>query len=127
MRLHESAHCSTASPLSSVLVYPHVVLWLFPCPSTGSTNFSFGGLYTECTTIPGISIEISSTLSCSHTDMPFSVTSDENSATIPDVGSLSYECLALLKDFGSLASWISVRSHESAHCSTASPLLSVVS
>ena len=35
--------------------------------------------------------------------------------------------LALLKDFGSLASWISVRSHESVHCSTASPLLSVVS
>ena len=33
----------------------------------------------------------------------------------------------LIKDFGSLASWMSVRSHESAHCSTASPLLSVVS
>ena len=28
--------------------------------------------------------------------------------------------LALLKDFGSLASWMNVRSHESAHCSTTS-------
>ena len=35
--------------------------------------------------------------------------------------------LTLLKDIGGLASWMSVRSDESAHCSTASPLLSVVS
>ena len=35
--------------------------------------------------------------------------------------------LEMLKDIGSLTSWMSVRSHESAHCSTASPLLSVVS
>ena len=35
--------------------------------------------------------------------------------------------LALLKDFGILASWMSLRSLESALCSTVSPLLSVVS
>ena len=67
MRLHEAAHYSTASPLSSVLV----VLWLLkslitirgrcPCSNAGNTNFSFGGLYTECNTTPGISIEICST------------------------------------------------------------------
>ena len=33
--------------------------------------------------------------------------------------------LALWDDFGSLASWMSVKSHESAYCSTASPSLSV--
>ena len=42
----------------------------------------------------GIPIEISSALSCSNTDklFNFQVTSDENSATILDVGLLSNEC-----------------------------------
>ena len=34
VRLHESAHCSTAFPLSSVVVYHHVVLWLLKPPIT---------------------------------------------------------------------------------------------
>ena len=34
VRLHESAHCSTASPLTSVVVYPHVVLWMLKSPIT---------------------------------------------------------------------------------------------
>ena len=34
--------------------------------------------------------------------------------------------LALLNDFGRLASWMSVKSHESAHCSIASPSLYVL-
>ena len=40
-------------------------------------------------------------------------------------GLLPFFHLALLNDFGSLASCMSVKSHESAHCSTASPSLSV--
>ena len=34
VRLHRSVHCSTASPLSYVVVYPHVVLWLLKSPIT---------------------------------------------------------------------------------------------
>ena len=52
-------------------------------------------------------------------------------AMLPDAkmrsGLLPFFHLAILKDFSSLASWMSVRSHESAHCSTASALLYVVS
>ena len=48
-------------------------------------------------------------------------------AMLPDTKMRYGFHLALLKDFGSLASWMSVRSHEFAPCPTASPLLSVVS
>ena len=103
MRVHESAHCSTSAPLSPVVVYPHLVMWLlkspikicgrYPYTSAVSTNFSCCGLYTECTNTPGISIEISSTLCCSYTEAPFTFRSLlMNSATIFDVGSLNYDC-----------------------------------
>ena len=72
VKLHESAHCSTASPSLYVLAYPHIVLWLFKSPITiyggflrprdGSSNRSFGGLYTECTTAPDITIVMISTV-----------------------------------------------------------------
>ena len=70
--LFEPAHCSTASPSLSVVVYPQRVLWLLKspitmwglilCPSGGSRNGSCRGLYMECTT-PGSSIVINSTFS----------------------------------------------------------------
>ena len=75
--LFESAHCSTASPSLSVVVYPQRVLWLLKspitmrglilCPSGGSRNGSGGGLYSECTT-PENSTIMNSTFSSSHTD-----------------------------------------------------------
>ena len=68
--LFESAHCSTASPSLSVVVYPQRVLWLLKspitmcglilCPSGGSRNGSGGGLYRECTTTPGSSTVMNS-------------------------------------------------------------------
>ena len=33
-KLHQSAHCSTAFPSSSVVVYPHMVVWLLKSPIT---------------------------------------------------------------------------------------------
>ena len=80
--LFGSAHCSTASPSLSVVVYPQRVLWLLKspmlrlmlCPSGGSRNGSGGGLYRECTTTPGSSTVMNSTFSSKSTDiltMPF--------------------------------------------------------
>ena len=70
--LFESAHCSTASPSLSVVVYPQRVVWLLKspitmcglilCPSGGSRNGSGGGLYRYCTTTPGSSTVINSTV-----------------------------------------------------------------
>ena len=34
IKLHDSTHFSTAFPSSSVVVYPHVVLWLLKSPIT---------------------------------------------------------------------------------------------
>ena len=42
---------------------------MFLLPSGGSRNCSAGGLYTECTTTPGSSTVINSTLSSSQTEM----------------------------------------------------------
>ena len=78
-RLFDAAYSSTASPSLSVEVYPQSVLWLlkspiticgmFLLPSGWSRNCSAGGLYTECTTTPGSSTVINSTLSSSQTEM----------------------------------------------------------
>ena len=69
----------TASPSLSAEVYPQSVLWLLKSPITilgmflllsgGSRNCSSGGLYTECTTTPGSSTVMNSTLYSSQTEM----------------------------------------------------------
>ena len=57
---------------TNIVYYYYVVLWLLKSPITicgrflwpraGSSNGSFGGLYTECTTTPGITIVMCSTV-----------------------------------------------------------------
>ena len=79
--LFESAHCSTASPSLSVVVYLQRVLWLLKspitmwglilCPSGEIRYGSGGGLYRECTTTPGSYTVMNSTFSSSHTEMLF--------------------------------------------------------
>ena len=91
--LFESAQCSTASPLVSVMVYPQRVLWLLKSPITmwglilclsgGSRNGSGGGLYRTCTTTPGSSTVMNSTFSSSHTEMLFTFRTSLTKTELP--------------------------------------------
>ena len=50
----------TVQPLLHCYLLCHKSLW----PSAGNANWSFGGLYAECTTTPDMTIVILSTVPC---------------------------------------------------------------